>query len=110
MNTAGEKLTKKLKWVKTKECQSKMYFCTSADKHLSHSVSIVKPFKCHQFNENQGQVMEEKQDGGVEGLEFTSSHKNTKTTTAEQPLTKKTRTYQKRYSTPKDKEEGKMRW
>ena len=54
--------------------------------------------------------MEEKQDGGVEGLEFTSSHKNTKTTTAEQPLTKKTRTYQKRYSTPKDKEEGKMRW
>ena len=46
-----------------------------------------------------------RQDGGLEGLELTSSHKNNKIkTTAEQPLTKKTQTYQKRYSTSKDKE------
>lgn len=47
-----------------------------------------------------------RQDDGVKRLEFTASHKTTKSQlTAEQPLTKKTRTYQKAYSinTSKDK-------
>lgn len=52
-----------------------------------------------------------KQDGGIEGLELTSFHKNTKITqlTAEKPPTKKTGRYQKRYSTSKDKE-ATIRW
>ena len=51
-----------------------------------------------------------RQDGGVEGLELTSSHENTKITTAEQPSTKKTGTYHIRCSTSKDKEAATTRW
>ena len=37
------------------------------------------------------------------GLELTSSHKNTKITTVEQPSTKKTTPHEKTYSVSKDK-------
>ena len=37
------------------------------------------------------------------------SHENTKITTAEQPSIKQTGTYEKRYSTSKNKESAKMR-
>jgi len=43
-------------------------------------------------------------DGRIEGLELTFSHENTKITTDEQSSPKKPGTYQKRYSTSKDKE------
>ena len=39
-----------------------------------------------------------------------TSHENTKITTAEQPSIKQTGTYEKRYSTSKNKESAKMRW
>ena len=42
------------------------------------------------------QALSSGQDGEAEGLKHTSSHKNSKIATAEQPLTKKTRTYQKK--------------
>ena len=61
-----------------------MYFCISADKHLSHSVSTV-----NSLMKNQGQVMEERQDGEVEGPELTSCHKNIKITTNCQIITDK---------------------
>ena len=49
--------------------------------------------------------MRGRQDDRVEGLELTSSHKNTKSQPPAEQLstTKKKRTYQKRYSISKDK-------
>ena len=57
--------------------------------YISRQASISFSLHSEQFNENQGQVMEERQDGEVEGPELTSCHKNIKITTNCQIITDK---------------------
>ena len=57
--------------------------------YISRQAPISFSLHSEQFNENQGQVMEERQDGEVEGRELTSCHKNIKITTNCQILTDK---------------------
>lgn len=57
--------------------------------YISRQASISFSLYSEQFNENQGQVIEERQDGEVEGPELTSCHKNIKITTNCQIITDK---------------------
>ena len=77
--------------------------------HLITSEQVILPYILWRLLSFQnGKDGERRQDGQVEGLELIS-HKNTKIKT-NCLTTIKNRTYQKTYSTHKDKEKAAMRW